>query len=589
MIRNRGLLWVLHITYCVVRGPVEYLTARQVPTPVHAIRTTQQHHPREPIAGLLKRFERAVIVATITLFIILLATQHKDALAYAPAWQTVPQPQPSYGATAVVGQALEACDTEKTLETARVLAPTDDWQKIIFEDAHAGDVFLLRGGVYQATVQLRGPEGQPGQPVTIKPYDCEAVTMRGSFRPRSYTVFAGLRLEGTGVPDTKWVVRVDGKNMGPLRTIVFRNNTILGGDVDAFRISDDAVDVLLLGNHIDGGGNGHNIFVTSEDRQKLPDQIVVTNNLLTKTYFDTASEDMFQVRDVARVEFSHNTCRDGHRMEQCVDIKSTITPVVVRYNLFEGDTLHVGGPGEDAANGCMVIHETDNDPNSHRIEYNFFRNCRGEAIRFAQGDGDEMSSGIVRHNIFISQGVSEEDGAIPIWQARNVRFINNTVIRGYLKLGDSTHSKTPTNTVIKNNIFYQTTIEDNTAPPAYTYECSHNLLFATGGNGFEHAPCANTIVGEPQFVEINSDLRLLPGSPGVSAGDDGLDVGANFCVGDFPPAADPPGGTQPPDSNVEPPAGVFPDVDEAFPNLLFLPLVNNQVDDVYSGLACGTP
>ncbi|MEZ4706501.1 MAG: hypothetical protein R3A44_04805 [Caldilineaceae bacterium] len=194
----------------------------------------------------------------------------------------------------------------------------------------------------------------------------------------------------------------------------------------------------------------------------------------------------------------------------------------------------------------------------------------------------------MRHNIFMSQGISEEDGAIPIWQARYVRFINNTVIRGYLKLGDSTQSKTPADTIIKNNIFYQTTIDDNTASPAYTYECSHNLLFATGGNGFEHSPCPNTIVAEPHFVDINRDLRLLPGSPGVAAGDDGLDMGANFCVGDLQPT-DPSGGTQPTDPNPEPPVVTFPDLDEKFPHLLFMPIVHNEVDGVYSGLTCGTP
>lgn len=533
---------------------------------------------------LQKQWWRRLISAAIMCFILLLATQHKAAHAY-PRLQTVPQPQPAYGATEVIGEALEPCDTEKTVDSARVVSPDDDWQQIIFEGAKAGDTFLLRGGIYQADDQLRGPEGEPNQPVTIKPYDCQAVTLRGSFRPGSHTIFAGLRLEGVGVADTKWVVRLDGKNMGPLRTIVFRHNTILGGDVDAFRMSDDVADVLLLGNHIDGGGNGHGIFVTSENREKLPDQIVVSNNLLTKMYFDTPSEDLFQVRDVARVEFSHNTCRDGRRMEQCVDIKSTITPVVVRYNLFEGDTLHVGGPGEDNANGCMVIHETDNDPNSHRIEHNFFHNCRGESIRFAQGNADEISSGIVRHNIFMSQGVTEEDGAIPIWQARHVRFINNTVIRGYLKLGDGGQSKVPADTVIKNNIFYQTTIDDNTASPAYSYECSHNLLFATGGNGFEHSPCPNNIVAEPLFVNIVSDLRLLPGSPGVAAGDDGLDVGANICAGGLPPI-DPPVGAEPTEPEEEPPFAQFPEVDESFDNLLFLPLVNNEVDGVYGGLAC---
>ena len=580
MIRNEVDLWLR------LRIPVLKLLVRQRAQRVHALWATQQKSRVEQLFGRRTRPGRAPAFVIFTLLILLLAMQHEDALANQPLFQTVPQSQPGYGATEVVGETLEPCDTEKTLDNVRVIGPEDNWQRTIFSDANAGDTFLLRGGVYQADEQLRGPEGKAGKPVTIKPYDCEAVTLRGTFRPRSHTVFAGLRLEAAGVDDTKWVVRIDGKNMGPLRQIVFRHNTIMGGDIDAFRISDDVVGALLLGNHIDGGGNGHGVFVTSENREQLPDQIVVTNNLLTKLYFDTPSEDMFQVRDVARVEFSHNTCRDGRRMEQCVDIKSTITPVLVRYNLFDGSSLHAGGPGEDNANGCMVIHETDNDPNSHRIEHNFFRNCSGEAIRFAQGNVDEISSGIVRHNIFISQGIGEEDGAIPIWQARHVRFINNTVIRGYLKLGDGGQSKVPEDTVIKNNIFYQTTIDDNTVLPSYTYECSHNLLFETGGNGFEHSPCLNSIVAEPHFVDIASDLRLLPGSPGVAAGDDGLDIGASFCADGLLPV-DPPNGEEPPDPGEEPPFVQFPEVDESFPHLLFMPLVHNEEDGIYGGLTCG--
>jgi len=47
-------------------------------------------------------------------------------------------------------------------------------------------------------------------------------------------------------------------------------------------------------------------------------------------------------------------------------------------------------------------------------------------------------------------------------RAENVEFSHNTVIQGYLKLGDAAQTRYRKDTVIKDNIFYQTKLDDHT-------------------------------------------------------------------------------------------------------------------------------
>jgi hypothetical protein len=430
-----------------------------------------------------------------------------------------------YGVTQPIGPTAEPCATEATTSGALLLAPAEDWQSRI-ESASPGDTFLLRGGVYQATELLKVPAGEAGRPITLKPYNCEAVLLYASLRLRSHTRLAGLQLETKNLADDRWVIRIDGQEGGPIEGVVLRHNTILGGSIDAIRILDNVRRVLITGNEINGGGNGHTLFVTAEERLLLPDRIEISQNRLAKSYYVTPAEDMFQVRDVGKVFFHHNTCTAGVNMEECVDIKSTAMPVTISYNLFDGDQLHQQGTGEDGAGGCMVIHETDGQPDNHWIEHNFFKNCRGTALRFATGSEDSISRATVRWNLFVQTGVAEA-GVIAIWQAQGVVWQQNTHINGHLKLGDEQQLKLPQDTVIQNNLFYRTRIDDRTRPPDSTYHCSHNLLFEGSGTGFAHSPCPQLLTADPLFVDVaGGDFHLQPSTPARNAGAEALTLGA---------------------------------------------------------------
>lgn len=459
----------------------------------------------------------------ITVSLFLLVIQRQPVLAAA----TAPLTYPEFGAMATVGEALESCVSTAQLPTAKVLTPEQDWQAAL-QAGQAGDTFLLHGGVYQATALLVLPPGQPDRPLTIKPYNCEAVTLYAAVRPRSYNTLAGLHIETKNLLEERWVIRVDGKAYGHITGVIIRNNTIWGGTLDAVRVLDDTANVQITGNYIDGGGNGHTVFITAEDQQLLPDQIEVSNNVLTKAYYRSISEDMFQVRDVQHVTFTHNTCTNGYAMEQCVDIKSTRVSLEISHNLFDGDQLHLGGAGEDAAEGCMVIHEYDGDPQPHLIDHNFFRNCKGSVIRFAAASVDrgEISSAVVSDNLITAPNAGE--GVIPVFQARNVEFNHNTLVNAYIKLGDAAHSRTPQNTTFRNNIIYQTAIDDHATAAGTAVACRHNLLFAVDGNNFDPNSCANSIMADPEFVEpAAGNFQLQPDSPAATAvGDDGRSLGA---------------------------------------------------------------
>lgn len=436
--------------------------------------------------------------------------------------------EPSYGAAETLGPALEACATEATVANAVVIEPSDDWEGTL-TSAQPGTTLLFHAGTYQASTKLWLPAGAPDQFITLKPYNCEQVTLYASLRPLSYTVIAGLTIEAQGTTDTNYVIRIDseykGAYWGNITQVTIRNNLIRGGLTDAIRISDDITYITITGNQIDGGATGHNIFVTSEKLQQRPDQIVITNNKFTKQLFTTPAEDMLQVRDVGYVAFTNNTCTSGLNMEQCIDIKTTTTPLLIAYNLFDGTQLHLLGAGEDSSDGCMVIHESDQVAEQHLIEHNYFKQCKGSSIRFASGSEEGLtSSGLVRYNLFFQ--TSYQAGAIPVVKAQAMQFSNNTMICGYLKLGSGDQTKLPSNTLIKNNIFYKTKIEDNTQPE-FPYTCAYNLLFATTGSGFTVGGCSSTIETDPAFVAAaNADFRLLPTSPALHSGENNIDLGA---------------------------------------------------------------
>ncbi|MEM7129377.1 MAG: hypothetical protein AAF702_23800 [Chloroflexota bacterium] len=445
--------------------------------------------------------------------------------------ETVELPNPiltqQVGSPSVIAQSLERCDTVETIPEATVLSTNDDWQSVI-ESGQPGDTFLLRNGIYTLETFLRIPAGTSELAVTVKPYACEDVEIMGGLWLNAHNVIAGLHVEVSNEYDLRWVINVAGTEAAPVTNLIVRNNTILGGHGDAVRLWNNASTVLVSSNHIDGGQDGHDLLILGNTTTDLyPAEISIANNRLTQSYFQTPTEDMLQIRNAGSVFVIHNTCTDGLRMEECLDIKSTLAPVVVRQNLFDGEELHQEGSGEDNSTGCVVIHETDGVAERHLFSFNHFKNCEGSSIRMAMVDG-QVASGNFYNNLIEQSHADVEDSLLAFWNTEKLSFINNTVIGGLLKLGNSSQNKLPTGLTIANNIFYETQIVDNTFAPEYSYVCSHNLTYETTGIGLNSDICLETINVNPHFVSpIGKEFTLRESSPAQEAGICQLDLGAS--------------------------------------------------------------
>ena len=431
------------------------------------------------------------------------------------------------------GEVYEECDTEQTLANAIVLGPSDPWQNRI-KFARPGDTFLLRGGVYHVKKDgLRPAEGRSERYVTVKPYDCEEVMIWGGVRPQSYNIFAGLRIE---TETEAYAVWVSGREA--VRHIELRNNSILGGTKKALLINHDARHIRVVGNIISGAKSGHSVWIGNWDTDKSakkPEDVLLDRNLLKKDYFGDirSSEDTLAIKTVGSdIVLSNNIFTTSYNIENVIDIKGMADgPITIRDNTFDGPNLFLGSyGGNDSTGVCIVIgnEEKPAELMQHVIEGNFFNQCEGGGV--ALGSGKRNGSASIRYNVFYQTHTRTIDDQAIFGRSFNTEIVNNTYIKGAFKLGRyraSCGASTPQGLVVKNNIFYETRVIDQTDHcPTVDYQVKYNLLYDLPET-FERGERRHNFFDAPEFVNrAAGDFRLTETSPARAAGEGGIDLGA---------------------------------------------------------------
>jgi hypothetical protein len=338
----------------------------------------------------------------------------------------------------------EPCVTNGTRVT-----PQDHYSDI--SRAQPGTTILLSAGTYE---HLSVPAGGVGKPLTIKPFDCERVLIRGSLEVSSYNVIAGVEVEA---PDNRWVMRIGSNSSRPVTDVTIRNSTIRGGVIDAIRIVDNASRITLTGNDLDGGRDNHVVKVASDEGVYHPHDITLSNNNLHKNYFrGSSTEDLFQAEGHGTVMltgniFGYNPGEDG------VDIKTGTGGVTVVSNYFAGPQINAE---------CVLV---QGDGGANLIEGNYFnRSCT-----LSVGAHLDSSTAIVRHNFLV-------DSELRLRRSFGAQVVDNTVVSGTFTLGLEADDQ-PRDVVIKNNLFLRTRVHDRTAAGS-AYRCLQNIMSATSGD-----------------------------------------------------------------------------------------------------------
>jgi hypothetical protein len=419
---------------------------------------------------------------------------------------------------ATYGPANESCATDGV-----ILTPQDNW-KTRLEGADPGETLLLRAGTYR-TDSLRAPAGTSTRRITVKPYNCESVSLDTVIRPNSFITFAGLTLGGS-VPA---VISVESTSL--VEGLTIRNNTLIsrGSGKDPVRLwgSGGLKDLLIEGNSIING-NVKASNASTFDIQTQGTNIVIRNNHITTPSGNGFGDDTFEWSDWGGTWTIENNWFSGAMDENLFDVKharsSTGNVITLRHNYFDGS---------NAQDACTLFHGKTNDGTwpffyTIHIEGNYFFNCKEGGIHWRSvgpdGPSGNPSDGalnigelVIRENIFDMPNTTT-------WSIRvarsNIAIINNTMYLGKLTIDSGYNLPDPKNVVVKNNIFYKT----NMTGSQRIDTCRNNDFFQMSG-----APgnCPGSIIADPQFVDpTNGNYALKSTSPTIGVGEDGGDMGA---------------------------------------------------------------
>jgi hypothetical protein len=424
------------------------------------------------------------------------------------------------------------------------LSPGDNWQGRL-EGAKPGNIFLLRAGTYRFTGTLDLPSGSADKPIMLKPYNCEAVTILGEssapghgvmLRPGSYNTIAGLHIESA---THEGLIHVHGST----RQVEFRHNALYGGRNNAVTIRGGVANITFAGNDVNSGpgqlpgitntSGGHVFVVGPEATGGVPNGVHLVRNKIRGAYFGdlTAGDDTIAVAGGNHVVIEDNWFTENYNIEQVIDIKSRMShvPVVIRGNVFQNNFLGThggqdGGPSVARDSAEIVVGDHDTPPAllQHVIEYNRFE--RGISV----GASKRSGSAIIRHNIFHAKATRAP--RLVFNQAYNTLVINNTFYRGGFKIGRARGCIPVGGLTFKNNIFYETFVQDQTDNcPDNSYTLTYNALYRLP-SGFKRGVQQHNITTDPGFINpAAGDFRLQAESAARRVGAEGMSMGVSLA------------------------------------------------------------
>lgn len=437
------------------------------------------------------------------------------------------------------GPSLEPCASDGV-----VVEPGSDWQRRIAE-ARPGSVILMRGGRYELGGSLKLPDGTVEERITIKPHDCEQVTLAATaqtlgigqvLEPGSFVTLAGLHIES----DThESLVKI----RAGIQDFVLRNASLVGGRNDAFLIS-GGKNIVVEGNYINSGpgqragitasSGGHLFYIKEGVSGHGPRNIRIVGNHVEGDHFGdlVAGDDVFAVAAGHDILIANNRITNHFNVENILDIKikNGSRPVVFRGNYasdnFKGSR---GGQDHGAPAPCVTVGDRNRGPGlRHVIEGNVFDGCPGGFL--SVGGGTRTGSASIVNNLFRDPSRNRHPVAGAIARSFDTEIAHNVFYGGALGIGRRGHgcdsATMPDGLVIRDNIFHGTRIIDRTDDcPTVNYLLISNVLYDLP-HGFERGRQEGNLGTNPRFRSAETgDFSLLPDSPAIGAASDGQDIG----------------------------------------------------------------
>lgn len=416
------------------------------------------------------------------------------------------EPQASYPA-AVTGQVYHVATTGSDANPGTLSQPFRTLAKAASVVA-AGDVINVHSGVYTLTSTLTvNKVGSASARILFQPYLEQEVTIDCSGLPTNNNC---VTLSGRFIDFQGFEVR-NSKRTGIStwggQHVRVRNNRIHHSQRSGIVVGHDSIDdshVLIEGNVVYLNDQVNNPPTSSSGWPAgiaifQARYVTLTHNLIYENYGEgiafTMSDRGLILQNEVRDNFSVNIYLDN--------ATNTAVERNVTYSLYKPQFFRFNAPANGIAMANEGIYDGSNPLNNNRIVNNIVLNTR-------RG---------------INYGSYELGGGL-----KNTLIAYNTVYSATQATLNIDADAGHTNTLIVNNIFYQTDgrpIIAHTASPGVTFR--HNLWYG-GSAGTGAGPGdvnANPLLANPGGSTA-IDYRLLPASPAINAADSGWPVGLDY-------------------------------------------------------------
>ena len=284
----------------------------------------------------------------------------------------------------------------------------------VLASASPGDVILLRAGTYSGNETV--PNGSSGSPITLRPYDSEAVTITGDWTYGNYNTFRAFIFDSSG---RSWTIDVGHNGNNEVNDVKWLYCDMSGGSIETMRLARGVSNIEVGWCRFLNGGDTQNHCLKThyESSASSPTNINIHHCDFSHSGVTRTQGDLVQMEGWNGTNYVEHCNFHDEDQENALDIKpprNSGGTLYVRWNHFDHDTI---------SNAALLDQSDGGVAQSNTIIwYNYFPGSSAGAVITLGGDIETDGYTDFQWNI-----IPDAPGRIAFWNLTDAIFNHNLI------------------------------------------------------------------------------------------------------------------------------------------------------------------